>query len=261
MQLWRSLHWDHLHNESDCMCHRRKSQAAGKVATWGGILTHLSDRKRAGAKRIWKKRQKGRKVIRCINKDVSKSPFGDLGGALWMHNQNTFVYIYLWQEICSGYTAMLLLIIQPRPEALIIFNQSKVYLVPKWEHWRHSRVTKLTLGYTPLIFLICNTLGMTFRPAGAWRDLFQLLSCTVSQHASFWGRVHHDRLWFASISSAWTFIWLLECCFAAPEINEPVREALPEVEPRGSNALTRLQARPLAGPFRTLPWRNTHSKA
>ncbi len=134
---------------------------------------------------------------RCV-----QDPFGDLGDALWMHNQNT---LYIWQEICSSYTAMLLLIIQPRLEALIIFNQSKAYLMPKWECWSHSRVTKLTLIYAPIVFLICNTLSMTFRPAGAWRDLFQQSSCTVSQHASFWGCVHHDRIWFASISSAWTF--------------------------------------------------------
>lgn len=185
----------------------------------------------------------------------------------WMHNQNT---LYIWQEICSSYTAMLLLIIQPRLEALIIFNQSKAYLVPKWECWSHSRVTKLTLIYAPIVFLICNTLSMTFRPAGAWRDLFQLLSCTVSQHASFWGCVHHDRIWFASISSAWTFS--SDCRnagFAALEINEPVWGALPEVkpgsntiyQPRGSDASTGPQARLMAGPFRTLPWGHTRGKA
>lgn len=131
-------------------------------------------------------------------------------------------------------------------------------------------VTKLSLGYAPLVFLICNTLSMTFRPAGGWTDLFQLLSCTVSQHASFWGCVHHDRLWFASISSAWTFS--SDCRnagFAAPEINEPVREALLGVKPgsrttyppRGSNASAWPQAWLMARPYRTLPWGNTHGKA
>lgn len=155
-------------------------------------------------------------------------------------------------------------------EVLIIFNQSKAYLVPKRECWSHSRITKLTLGNAPIVFLICNELSMTFRPAGAWRDLFQLLSCTVSQHASLWGCVHHDRIWFASIISAWTFS--SDCRnagFAAPEINEPIRESLPGVKPGSgttyqpwsSNASTRPQARPLACPFSAPQWGNTHGEA
>lgn len=108
--------------------------------------------------------------------------------------------------------------------------------------WELESVTKLTLVYTLLVFLICNTLSMTFHPAGGWQDLFQLLFCTVSQHASFWCCVHHDRLWFASISSAWAFS--SDCrnaVLAAPEINEVVREALPGVKP-GSRTTYRPQA-------------------
>ncbi|KAA0707082.1 Agrin Agrin N-terminal 110 kDa subunit [Triplophysa tibetana] len=90
-----------------------------------------------------------------------------------------------------------------------------------------------TLGFAVLLFLNNYKpvhFTETVPPDGGLRDLFQLLSCIVSQHAR---ASSHERSFFLRLCPWSDLPELLqpEYCisarieFAAPEINEPIREA------------------------------------